>query len=400
MGFLLFALLFGTGSFSDLDNVSGEWIDSASGFTKTELLDLTEYGELINGAKLGAHVCFVEEDGQEYWRATVVYADRVILFQEDHEPVVTLHDFPATSSSFSDSGRYVVLHDGAETDTGSNAVRINAETGEKVLFDSELQGFTGYSDYAIWEDGSLVFMRTIDSYTRHLRFFFLDSNLQLTNTFDALGAANEVVSNSYFAINHSEGLTCFDKNGNQLWTMVPEDMCVEAPVVLNNDVIIIPNVSAIIAADVNSGSIINKYSLDERANGQTLISSSDGNSWILQSYAFRRDMISYFGVGSSLITDVSLSIFASTDFSYILADYSSSGFMFFKRSKFLPVEAYYLILNSCYCPIYQIEANALDGSSHCYLRGREQSYVISNRSLSFLYLNKHQLFLIAPYGGC
>lgn len=399
MGFLLFALLFGTGSFSDLDNVSGEWIDSASGFTKTELLDLTEYGELIDSAKLGAHVCFVEEDGQEYWRATVVYADRVILFQEDHEPVVTLHEFPATSSSFSESGRYVVLHDGAETDTGSNAVRINAETGEKVLFDSELQGFTGYSDYAIWEDGSLVFMRTIDSYTRHLRFFFLDSNLQLTNTFDALGAANEVVSDSYFAINHSEGLTCFGKNGNQLWTMVPEDMCVEAPVVLDNDIIIIPTVSSIIAADIHTGSVINRILLPDGVGGQKLIRSSDGFSWIVQSLAPGGVMSTFFGVETHLLTNMSNDSFSGSTYIYLIQQYSSIGYVLLKSSYIVPNDKYFIVADSCCVPVFQLPWNTLRITSQSILRGRSNESALSSSDLSYIYLDKFTVCCIDLNGG-
>jgi len=399
MAFLLFALLFGTGSFSDLDNVSGEWIDSASGFTKTELLDLTEYGELINGAKLGAHVCFVEEDGQEYWRATVVYADRVILFQEDHEPVVTLHDFPATSSSFSDSGRYVVLHDGAETDTGSNAVRINAETGEKVLFDSELQGFTGYSDYAIWEDGSLVFMRAIDSYTRHLRFFFLDSNLQLTNTFDAIGAANEVVSDSYFAINHSEGLTCFDKNGNQLWTMIPEDMCVEAPVVLDNDIIIIPTVSSIIAADIHTGSVINRILLPDGVDGQKLIRSSDGFSWIVQSLAPTQVMSTFFGAVTHLVFDVPCDMFSSNNYTYFIQSFSCYGYFLLKRSRTSPITRHLVVADSHCEPIFQLPGSIEANTSLVSLRGRYSSSALSRSDLSYIYLDKYTVCCIDLNGG-
>ena len=124
MLYLIAASILTLTTLADLESVTEEWIAPGVDISKETLVDFADHGEMFQGASelyVGCHVTFVEVDGEEKWRATVVYADRVVLFQEDREPVVTLHSFQINNISFSESGNYVVLHDGGTFDTNSHS---------------------------------------------------------------------------------------------------------------------------------------------------------------------------------------------------------------------------------------------------------------------------------------
>ncbi len=218
MGFLLLALLFGTGSFSDLDNVSGEWIDSASGFTKTELLDLTDYGDMFyesSDAYVFPFVCFDDLSGDDIWKAVVVYSDKIVLFREGSNPIHTSYNFPFHSVFFSTKGTFVFLYQSTEPgqSTDRAGLRINTETGEQAYFNSHWNGLP--PGYIARDDGSLILCTPYDFYSSEMLFF--DSNLVLQNSLEVEGISAASLSDNFFLASKSDGLARFSYSGEIEW---------------------------------------------------------------------------------------------------------------------------------------------------------------------------------------
>jgi hypothetical protein len=262
MLYLIAASLLTLGTLADLEGITEEWMAPGIDISKDTLLEFADYGEMFQsdyGFYVGSHVAFVEVNGQEKWRAVVVYADRVVLFQEDQEPIVTLHDFPVENCSFSESGRYVVLHDGGAIDTDRNALRLNAETGSIQYFDSEPDGFLGNSDFNIWEDGSLAFGRAIIRDAYIYRVFFFDSNLQYQNSYDAIHAYNEKVTDTQLLLCLPGRIVCLTNHGELLWEQPLDSRSLESPVVSNDGFFLLPTYTSLECRSLQTGEIIRTF---------------------------------------------------------------------------------------------------------------------------------------------
>lgn len=205
-------------SLSDMEEIPGEWIAPGRGISKETLVVFSDIGEMFQsetGSYVGAHVTFLEVNGVELWRAVVVYADQVILFQEDQDPVVTYYDFPVEYVSFSSSGNYVGFYRkiDPEENGGREGLRINVETGDIRYFDSQPNGINPFMD-VVWNDGSITFTR--DAGYNYSNLYFYDNELSLAKSLEVRALRIPGLSENFF-ISPSEILTCFTSSGIVLW---------------------------------------------------------------------------------------------------------------------------------------------------------------------------------------
>ena len=211
---VLTALTIASSTLIDLESVSGEWVSPDYTLSKEVLIEFSEHGPLFSNEDqlfVGSHVCYVDIEGTEKWRATILYEDRVILFQEDLEPIVTLFDFPVDNCSFSESGNYVVLHDGGAVDTDRNGLRINAETGESLFFDAHPEGLLGSGPFSIWDDGRMIFARKLEADLTY-KYFFLNPDLRIVNSLDIYVATLNASSENFFIMAFAGSFHCYDSN--------------------------------------------------------------------------------------------------------------------------------------------------------------------------------------------
>lgn len=233
MLYLIVSLLLTLTTLADLDSVTEEWIAPGVDISRETLIEFADHGEMFQSESepyVGCHVAFVEVNGQEKWRAVVVYADRVVLFQEDQEPVITLFDFPVDNLSFSESGNYVVLHDGGEVDTDRNGLQINTETGENIFFDAQPEGMLGKTIIVVWDDGRMQFAREICEYS--YRYFWLDSNTNLITAFDVNSTTLKATSTNYLLVWFNSLLHCYNSEVEEIWTCdLPSSRAIAGPVI-------------------------------------------------------------------------------------------------------------------------------------------------------------------------
>lgn len=204
---------------SDIENISEEWIAPGAGISKETLVEFADYREMFQSdvvPYMGFHVTFLEVDDVELWRAVVVYSDRVVLFQENQDPIVTYYDFPVDCLSYSDNGNYVALFEktAQEQSSGRNGLRVNTETGECRYFDSQPNGLGPFFSI-VWDDGAITFSR--DVAYNYSRLYFMDSGLSIANTLDIHNLRIPGISEDLLIAPTSEGLECFNRFGNEIW---------------------------------------------------------------------------------------------------------------------------------------------------------------------------------------
>jgi hypothetical protein len=156
---LLFASLIAAG-FEILDTTDDEWTAPGYQVTEEAVIDPLDYGEpfLQEGSPaIGLDLSFVGEDSAEAWRVVFVLDEKVVVLQQDEEPVEIPVDLGIEYCRFSSSGRYLVVHDGADQYTGRNAARIDVDTGEVRYFDSQPGGALGPRNMVVSNTGSLLF---------------------------------------------------------------------------------------------------------------------------------------------------------------------------------------------------------------------------------------------------
>lgn len=173
---LFLASTFGYG-FEVLDTTDDEWIAPGCEIVEEAFIDPVLYGEpfLYNGIpRIGAHLSFTPEHVTQAWRVVLVLDRRIVVLQEDEDPVSIPVDLAIQDYAFSPSGRFVLVHDGAGQYTGRNAARIDCETERVEYFDSQPDGSPGSKGLEA-TDGGVV--------RCGLRFF--DEELRLTGELDS-----------------------------------------------------------------------------------------------------------------------------------------------------------------------------------------------------------------------
>ena len=220
MLYLITASCITLATLTDLESLTDEWIAPGENISIETLIEFSEHGTMFQGESetyVGCHVAFVEVNGEEKWRAAVVYADRVVLFQEDENPVATLYDFPVDNLCFSKSGNFVVLHDGGAVDTDRNGLRINTKTGESIYFDSQPEGLIGGRVLWVWNDGSTIIGLSLNPNSHLSRNYFLSPDLSMMENHDFYYAWPFGISDDLIIVCHSNGLTGLNSNGMILW---------------------------------------------------------------------------------------------------------------------------------------------------------------------------------------
>lgn len=133
--------------FEILDTTDEEWVAPGYRITEDTSIDPLDYGEAFRNdggePAVGVHISFIGEETDEAWRVVLVLERKVVVLEEGSDPVEIPVDLEIESCAFSPSGRFVVVHDGAEEYTGRNAARIDTETGLVEVFDSQPDGTPG-----------------------------------------------------------------------------------------------------------------------------------------------------------------------------------------------------------------------------------------------------------------
>ena len=394
MLYLIAASILTLTTLADLETVTEEWVAPGVDITKETLVEFADHGEMFQGASepyVGCHVTFVEVEGQEKWRAVVVYADRVVLFQEDREPVVTLHDFPVDNCSFSESGNYVVLHDGGEVDTDRNGLRINAETRERVFFDAQPEGMLDKSDFWIWEDGSLAFIRTLNWDAHIYRFFFLDSTLSESNSFDAMRPCNGTQTDSLFIFCHADGLACFNRQGELLWEQPLEHGSLGKPAIANDEILLHATSLELELRSCVNGEVIRTYPFPENTRGGNAVFFPNGHNWLCQIITVGSKYGDQPILSGSIDTDMVETSpdqypNASSTISYV----SSSHLLVNLRHRHDSALLTYATTDHQYNPIFA-HTLATFGSLHPFLQGNGTDCKLSDSGFNLLYSSASEI---------
>lgn len=278
-------------SLSHLEVSEQQWIAYEQNTTAVTLIEIPNYGEMfqLGGALcVGSYVTFVESNGEDNWRAVIVYSDRVILFQEDQDPITTLHDFPVDYLCFSDSGNYVVFFETADEDenNGRNGMRINTITGDMRYFDSRPMGFKSYES-RVWDDGSIMFARCI-SYKRLTEYYFINALMNETTVFEGTYPRTLGYSENFFLVcNPPQGITCFSRSGEIKWKIT--DHSTTSPALFsisdNEQYFLMSegeqNETTLQLRSMITGQLLREYSLPyERVSFAPPVFSLDGEEWI------------------------------------------------------------------------------------------------------------------------
>jgi len=283
MFYLIAASILTLTTLADLESVTEEWIAPGADITKETLVEFADHGEMfqsISEPYVGCHVTFVEVEGQEKWRAVVVYADRVVLFQEDQEPVATMHNVPLVDCNFSKSGTYVIMYDDGMIETDRNALRINTETGESIYFDSQPDGMLGQSNFFIWDNGAFMFARRYEEYSSI--FFIYNSSLQEICRENIHFSGFVLLSESKLLLAHSEGLSCFDRETGLLWKNGGAGVGYPA---ITDEYFITTSLTGVQIYSTISGLLLNEFAFPEGVDTGNVFLSNDGNSWICEAYS-------------------------------------------------------------------------------------------------------------------
>ena len=201
--------------FEILDSTDEEWV--APGFEVVEeaVIDPLEYGEPFSNdgdPSVGVHLSFVASDSSEVWRVVFVLDRKVVVLEEGSDPVEIPVDLGIESCAFSPSGRFVVVHDGAEEYTGWNAARIDTETGEAEIFDSQPGGQPGPRSIVVSNIGSVLCGWTF--FDEHLDSIGRGADLQNP------GAPVVSSDGSYWAVAEGYGwsIHLLDRTGAEIWS--------------------------------------------------------------------------------------------------------------------------------------------------------------------------------------
>jgi hypothetical protein len=145
--------------FEVLDTTDKEWVAPGYEVIEEAVIDPLEYGEPYGGVgalKVGIHLSFVEVDSTEAWHVILVLDRKIAVLQEGEEPIEIPVDLDIEGCAFSPSGRFVVVHDGAPEYTGRNAARIDTQTSEVRIFDSQPNGQSGPRNTVVSNSGSVL----------------------------------------------------------------------------------------------------------------------------------------------------------------------------------------------------------------------------------------------------
>lgn len=109
------------------DAYTTDWTAPGVEIEEIASIDLLEYGETLlipnnryNTPHLGCKLCFAERNGEILWRVVILYRDKVVMLQQDSDPVEVYPGYNSCRrASFSSDGRYVFVgaDTGAEPDT-------------------------------------------------------------------------------------------------------------------------------------------------------------------------------------------------------------------------------------------------------------------------------------------
>ncbi len=306
---LIVASILTLATLADLESVTEEWIAPGVDITKETLVEFAEHGEMFQSASepyVGCHVTFVEVNGREKWRAVVVYADRVVLFQEDQEPVVTLHDFQVDNCSFSESGNYVVLHDGGVVDTDRNGLRINTETGESIFFDAQPEGLFGRAVATIWNDGRMQFAREKEFYEYGFRRFWLDAELNIINTVDMYFPTLQSISSSSYMIAFSGLIHCYNTDAEEIWAIdIPVSRrAIAGPVISEaNGSFLIATSNGIQVRSITTGELLYNHPILAGSLPWQIFTNSDNASFSCYFFTESEGGNSYYRYNGSLLNN-------------------------------------------------------------------------------------------------
>lgn len=217
MGFGIVVLLLASNAigFEILDTTDEEWVAPGYEVIEEAVIDPLEFGEpfLDDGSPVvGVHLSFIDEETGEAWRVVFVLDRKVVVLEEGSDPVEIPVDLGIESCAFSPSGKFVVVHDGAEEYTGRNAARIDTETGEAETFDSQPNGRPGSRNIVVSNIGSVLCGWT-----------FFDENLDLIGRGAELqnpGAPVVSSTGTFWAVAEGYGwsIHLLDQAGAEIWS--------------------------------------------------------------------------------------------------------------------------------------------------------------------------------------
>lgn len=380
MLYLIVASLLTLSTLADLESVTEEWIAPGVDISKETLVEFTEHGEMFQGESepyVGCHVTFVEVNGQEKWRAVVVYADRVELFQEDREPVITPYDYSALNCYYSESGKYVAMFDGSEVDTGRNGIRINTQTGETTYFDSEPDG-SQFTYARVWENGGIMFARSTIWELYEGRYYFLDEDLTLSTTHDLRRVRNEGISDSLLILSHTGGYICFNRYGDIIWENADGYRSMQGPAIIENAIFLIPTYAGVELRSCSSGEVIDIYPYPERTSPSPVVLSPDSREWYCSYGTYDiESSTTIFKMYHGNLQDFSTSISPSSFHSLALhlVDFSFTNMLVYRLPLQTPDRSRYVVTDDQFRPIYSPKPGVSSAKAKLSLTGNRFLFV-------------------------
>ena len=227
--------------FEILDTTEEEWVAPGYQVTEEAVIDPLEYGEPFSNDGepcVGVHLSFAASDSGEAWRVVFVLDRKVVVLEEGADPVEIPVDLGIESCAFSPSGRFVLVHDGAEEYTGRNAARIDTGTGMVEIFDSQPEGRPGSRLIQVSDDGSAT-----------IGLYLLDSGLNVIASYRDIANCwpSRSATGDYFAIAEGYGwrVHLLDRTGAEIWSRSTSGT-------LSDDMVFSPD-ETLLAVPLNTG---------------------------------------------------------------------------------------------------------------------------------------------------
>ena len=205
-----------------------EWVAPGYRIAEETAIDPREYGEkpiaiserIPDAWEIACLGFFVPTPEGEKWRVVMVFADKVVVVQEDSDPREIPLTIDAQGAVFSKGGRYILVH---EWNTDSLCQLINLDDGISLPFDYSFSYAGGAPRTWVGDDGSVV---AYGSAVAGELVFFVGNELQtIVETEHAFSAVSQAQDGSLvFCIDYPPrsdpcltGLA-FDRYGTRLWS--------------------------------------------------------------------------------------------------------------------------------------------------------------------------------------
>lgn len=205
-----------------------EWVAPGYRIAEAIVIDPREYGDepiaiserIPDAWEIACLGFFVPTPEGEKWRVAMVFADKVVVVQEDSDPREIPLTIDAQGAFFSKGGRYVLVH---EWNTDSLCELINLDDGISLPFDYSFSYEGGMPRTWVGDDGSVVTLGNPGGL--ELVFFVgneLQSFVEAEHSFAGISQAQD--GSLVFCIDYPPRTepclmgVAYDRQGTRLWS--------------------------------------------------------------------------------------------------------------------------------------------------------------------------------------